>query len=69
MIDNWDGDDDGWRTNIMEGPHGGGRSFSELWAEGDWRWRLSFIATMSAIAGFFALALYGLYWMKQSVGS
>jgi len=61
MIDNWNSDDDGWRTNIMEGPHGGGRPFSELWAEGDWRWRLSFVATMAGIAGFFALMIFGIW--------
>jgi len=61
MIDNWNSDDDGWRTNIMEGPHGGGRPFREDWAEWGWRMRLSFVATMLIVAGFFALMIYGIY--------
>lgn len=64
MIDNWNSDDDGWRTNIMEGPHGGGRPFSEDWASWSWRDRFGFIGMMLLVAGLFALMIYGIWKMN-----
>lgn len=64
MTDNWNGDG-GWKTNIMEGPHGGGRSFSEDWAEWTWGARLGFIATMMAVAAFFV----GMTWLLVHQGN
>jgi hypothetical protein len=60
MIDRWDGEDGGWRTNIMEGPHGGGgRPFGEDWRSWGWRMRMGFVLSMLGVAGFFALIIFG----------
>lgn len=48
-----------YRSEIMEGPHGGGgRPFSEDWASWSWSVRVGFVASMIAIFAIFMLAIW-----------
>lgn len=61
MIDHWPGDDDGWRTNVMEGPHGSGKSFREDWGEWGWGMRLVFALIVAAFG-------LGVLWVLVKIG-